>query len=210
MTAGTVILWRHGQTDYNITGRVQGGTDIALNEVGHGQAARGSRGIMSYLDPVRPAAIIASDLVRAAATAQALADVTGQRVVTDARLRERCFGLFEGRTREELLAEWPDLFAQWTSGGTPAGTGMETRGEVAERVVQAVLEHAGRLEHHDVLVVVGHGSATTQAMTRLLGLDPDVSAPLRGLDNCHWSTLNRVSHGSPEWRLRAHNVGWAV
>lgn len=207
MTAGTVLLWRHGQTSFNLEGRVQGGSDIALNEVGLRQAERGSQAILAYLEPVLPAVIVTSHLIRAHATAQALGRLTGQEVLVDGRLRERSFGVFEGRTREEMVAQWPDEYAQWATGLTPPGIGMESRGEVAARVVEAVSEHAAALEEDAVLVVVSHGSATTQALMRLLGMDPRHGAPFRGLDNCHWSTVDHMERGPLEWRLRAHNLG---
>ena len=58
----------------------------------------------------------------------------------------------------------------------------------------------------EVLVVVSHGSALTQGLVKLLGLDPLAWQGLRGLDNCHWSTLIPYSR-EPGWRLVSHNIG---
>src|SRR5690606_19337304 len=80
-----LILWRHGQTAWNVTGRVQGQTDVDLDETGVAQAAATAPRVAQY----RPDLIVSSDLRRAARTAAALADVTGLPVEYDARLRER-------------------------------------------------------------------------------------------------------------------------
>ena len=68
-----LILWRHGQTDYNSQGRIQGQVDIPLNETGRDQARRAADGIAA-LGPTR---IVSSPLARARATAEVLASLTG-------------------------------------------------------------------------------------------------------------------------------------
>src|SRR5659263_246257 len=103
MTAGTVILWRHGQTDYNIQLRVQGGVDIPLNATGVQQAAAGAEALARYLGDDARVSIVSSTLSRAAATARALADVLALTVATDARLRERDFGIWEGLTHDQMV-----------------------------------------------------------------------------------------------------------
>ena len=74
-----LILWRHGQTDYNSQGRIQGQVDIPLNETGRDQARRASEGIAA----LRPTRIVSSPLVRARATAEVLASLTGLSVEID-------------------------------------------------------------------------------------------------------------------------------
>ena len=68
-----IVLWRHGQTDWNIASRFQGHSDIALNEVGIRQAERAAP-LLLNLEPSR---IISSDLIRARMTAEALAKLSG-------------------------------------------------------------------------------------------------------------------------------------
>ena len=70
-----LIVWRHGNTDWNAANRVQGQTDVPLNELGRDQA----RAAAPLLAALRPDAIVASDLSRAAETAAALAALTGLR-----------------------------------------------------------------------------------------------------------------------------------
>lgn len=206
MTAGTVILWRHGQTDYNLQARVQGGVDVPLNTTGIAQAAASAAVLQRYLDGA-PAVVVSSTLVRAHATAEALASLLDVPLGTDSRLQERRFGLWEGLTRDEMLASWPEEYRRWKLGETPHGIGMEAREEVAARVQEAVVDHAARCTHEETLVVVSHGSATVHALGRMLSPDPGSWFPLRSLDNAHWSTLQHMPDTTPRWRLTAHNLG---
>lgn len=203
MTAGTIVLWRHGQTEYNATKRLQGQVDIALNETGRTQAARAAA-VLAELEPTR---IITSDLVRAAATAQTLGDLAGVAVTPDVRLRERSFGAWEGLTAEQIEAGWPAAYAAWRRGAEPDGVGAETRAATGLRVAEAVREVAAELGRDDVLVVVAHGAAITLGQSVLLDLDPAAWFGLTGLDNCRWTSM-LPNHGrSPAWRLAGYNIG---
>src|SRR4051794_21393374 len=84
-----VILWRHGQTSWNVERRFQGSTDVALTEAGLAQARRAAR----LLVTLKPDAIVASDLQRAANTAAELAVLTGLDVTHDEGLRETYAGV---------------------------------------------------------------------------------------------------------------------
>lgn len=202
MSAGTVLLLRHGQTAWNHHRRLQGQADIELDEVGLEQAQRAA----SALAPLGPAALVSSDLQRARRTAEALAAATGLALVTDARLRERAFGDWEGLDHAEIEGGWAEEYRIWSSGGQPDGVGLEPRGEVGTRVAAAVVEHAAPLEPGDTLVVVTHGAAIGAGITTLLGLDAGEWNGITGLGNCHWSVLHPSRGGHPPWRLAAHNV----
>ncbi|HCX83766.1 MAG TPA: histidine phosphatase family protein [Micrococcales bacterium] len=201
MTARRVVLWRHGQTDYNVAGRLQGQVDIPLNETGRAQAKRAARIVAEF----HPALVVSSDLSRAVATAQAAAELLGLDVVTDARVRERSFGTWEGLHDTEIAERWPEENAAWRAGGHPEGVGAETRGAVATRFAAAVQEHAETLDGEQTLLVVAHGACIAVGITALLGLDADQWAGVRGLGNCHWSVL-QASPREPRWRLEAHNI----
>jgi probable phosphoglycerate mutase len=203
MSAGTVILLRHGQTDYNATGRLQGQVDIDLNETGRAQAQAAAE----VLARVQPAAIVSSDLSRAAETAQILGALAGVAVGIDPRLRERSFGDWEGLTHTELAEQWPEQFRSWSAGAHPEGIGAETRHDVGERVARAVTEHAGHHEEGGVIVVVAHGAAISAGLTTLIGQDPESWRGITGIGNCHWSVLRTNNGWEPAWRLSAHNVG---
>lgn len=205
MTAGTIVLLRHARTAYNAGLRLQGQIDIPLDEVGRWQAEQGANALAAAH---KASAVVASDLGRARDTAAAYARHVGLEVATDAGLRERSFGIWEGLTDAEIAERWPQEHAVWRGGGEPPVEGVESKAEVAERMEQAVLRHADALGAGETLVVVSHGSAITQALTRLLGLDPATWRGLHGLHNVHWSHLHASAPGAtPAWRLVAHNVG---
>lgn len=203
MTAGTVILWRHGQTDHNAARRLQGQSDIPLNDAGIRQANLAATALAA-LEPTR---IITSDLRRAVSTAQALADRTGLQPTVDVRLRERSFGAWEGLTQDEIRASWPEAFDAWRHGHEPEGVGAETRSDCGTRVAEAVEEAATELDERDVLVVVGHGAAITLGQTVMLGLDPGSWFGLTGLENSGWALMHPNPGREPEWRLSAYNLG---
>lgn len=208
MTAGTIICWRHGRTEYNAGTRLQGQIDIPLDDVGTWQAGQAALDLWRRHTPTR---IVSSNLARASATAQRLADLVGLEVEQDARLRERSFGDWEGLSAQEIAQRWPEEFAVWQRGGDPQRTGAETRAAVAERFAAAVNEIAGSMAPEETLVVVSHGAAVSLGLTALLGLDAVAWRGLVGLHNAHWSVL-RASRGDawPSWRLEAHNVGPSV
>ena len=204
MSAGTVLLWRHGRTAHNAAMRLQGQVDIPLDDVGQRQAATAAAALAAT---VTPDAIVVSDLGRAQSTAAHLAARTGQVPVVDARLRERAFGLWEGLTGEEIAAGWPAEYELWRSGGDPPGVGAESRADVAARLVTAVEEHAARLTPEQTLVVVSHGAAVTLAVTAMLGLDIHWRG-IAGLTNAHWTELRRNGpRVDPAWRLFGHDLG---
>ncbi|WP_159622029.1 histidine phosphatase family protein [Ruania rhizosphaerae] len=203
MTAGTVILWRHGQTDYNVEGRLQGQVDIPLNATGERQAELAAE----VLTQAHPTAILTSDLGRAFATAQALGERTGLPVATDPGVRERSFGVWEGLTHPEVKAGWPEQFHAWQSGDHPEGVEAETRREVGHRVSRTIEAVAARLSASDVLVVTSHGAAISCGIAVLLGQDAEDWRGITGIGNCHWSVLRHAGGGVPSWRLAAHNVG---
>jgi len=98
-----IIIIRHGETEWNKTGRFQGHSDIALSQEGRAQAAALGRNLAG--DDVD--AIYASDLTRAMETAAPLAKRFGLEVIPDAALRELNFGAWEGRNFHDVNAEYP-------------------------------------------------------------------------------------------------------
>jgi len=108
-----LVLWRHGQTLWNVEGRFQGQSDIPLDELGEQQAERAAR----LLAGLGPDAIVSSDLARAMATAAPLARLTGLTITPDKDLRERYGGLWEGLTDTEIRSRYPAEHAQWTPPG---------------------------------------------------------------------------------------------
>jgi len=107
--ATRIIAIRHGETAWNVDTRIQGQLDIPLNDNGRWQARRVARALAA--EPLH--AVYASDLGRALETARTLAEAVGAGLVVDQGLRERGFGIFEGRTFKEIQECWPDLSVRW-------------------------------------------------------------------------------------------------
>ena len=93
----TLLLVRHGETDWNAEGRLQGHTDRPLSDYGRGQA----RGLAEELEGEELEAIYASDLARARETAEIVGERLGLPVVLDPDLREKDWGTWEGLTAVE-------------------------------------------------------------------------------------------------------------
>ncbi|MEU3597874.1 histidine phosphatase family protein [Streptomyces sp. NPDC006798] len=199
-TGRRLVLWRHGQTAWNLERRFQGTTDIALTETGISQARRAAR----LLASLEPDAIIASDLKRAAGTARELAGLTGLDVAYDEGLRETWAGVWQGLTHEEIKERYGEQYAAWKRGESVRRGGGELETEVADRAAPVVLRHAEKLPENGTLVVVSHGGTIRTTIGRLLGLDSHHWESLGGLSNCCWSVLGEGARG---WRLLEHNAG---
>ncbi|MFJ9644836.1 histidine phosphatase family protein [Streptomyces sp. NPDC004244] len=195
-----MVLWRHGQTSWNLERRFQGSTDIPLTETGVAQARRAAR----LLASLKPDAIVASDLQRASATAAELAAVTGLSVAHTSALRETYAGEWQGLTHDEILEKHGEQYAAWKRGEPVRRGGGELETEVADRAAPVVLEHAGQLSQSGTLVVVSHGGTIRTTIGRLLGLAAHDWESLGGLSNCCWSVLGEGARG---WRLLEHNAG---
>ena len=139
----TLLLARHGETDWNRELRIQGSSDIELNDLGRRQA----HSLAQELTDVELDAVYSSDLSRARATATAVAATHGLEVNLDPRLRERSFGSWEGLRREDIMV-------------LPEGSRHdgESDDEVRERMLEAVQAIADRHPGEQVLVV-SHGGA---------------------------------------------------
>ncbi|WP_062521317.1 histidine phosphatase family protein [Demequina silvatica] len=195
-----VFLVRHGQTDWNREGRLQGSTDIPLNATGRAQARAAASSLWPVLDgdPV----VVSSPLDRAAETARIIVGGRGAGVHQDARLVERRYGPWEGLLGHERAERFPDADAAWRAGEEPDFDGYETHAEVATRMSAAAEEWVARVPGD--LVMVAHGSSGRMLLLALLGL------PLEGrlvghLHNAAWSRLVPAAGGG--WSLDAHNVG---
>lgn len=196
-----LIVWRHGNTDWNAGGRVQGQTDIPLNERGHQQAADAAE-LLARLDP---AAVVASDLSRAFATGTALATRTGLTVRPDQRLRERFFGEWQGLTMAEIRAAHPAEHARWTAGADVVGCGVETLDELGKRAAEGMQDAIDLVPSGGTVVVATHGGAARQGIIHLLGWPREQIRTLRGLRNCHWAELDHDE--SRGWQLVSYNAG---
>jgi glucosyl-3-phosphoglycerate phosphatase len=194
-----LIIWRHGQTEWNAAERVQGHADVGLDDIGRAQAAASARRIAAE----HPDAVVSSDLRRATDTAAALAAVTGLTVRRDPRLREQYFGDWQGLTNAEVRDAYPDVWARWRRGEPADAAGIEDIDTLRERALDAVTDAA---KLGSTVVVVTHGGTAKQAMGSMLGWPPEVSGRVMGLMNCHWAEIQWHSHRGG-WVLHTYNVG---
>jgi 2,3-bisphosphoglycerate-dependent phosphoglycerate mutase len=153
MEATRLIAVRHGETAWNVDTRVQGHVDIGLNDTGLWQARRVAQALVE--DPI--AAIYASDLARAWQTALEIARPRGMAVTAEPGLRERAFGLFEGRTYADIDATLPDQARLWRTRNpefTPEGgeSLLTFRERVTDVAARLAARHPGEL-----VLLVAHG-----------------------------------------------------
>ena len=193
--ARRIVILRHGRTEWNASRRYQGQEDPPLDDVGQAQAIEAA----ALVAAMHPDRIITSDLQRARQTAEKLAFLTGRPLQVDQRLRERHLGHWQGLTRDEVAARFPDEFADWLAGRDVSRRGGESRQQVAERACELVSE----LDPTGLTVLVSHGATAMCLSAALLGL-PQTPSILAPLANCHWTELRDAGTG---WTLRAHNAG---
>jgi probable phosphoglycerate mutase len=175
MVATRIIAVRHGETAWNVETRIQGQLDIGLNDKGRWQAQRVAQALAE--EPI--ARIYSSDLSRAHATAQAIADVTehpdAKQVQLDTGLRERGFGSFEGMTYADIEAQWPEESLRWRRRdpdfAPPGGESpLQLRARVAATVNTLAAPHMG-----EQIVLVAHGGVMD--MLYRLATNQEVGTP---------------------------------
>ncbi|WP_165064726.1 histidine phosphatase family protein [Marisediminicola senii] len=154
-----LYLVRHGETDWNVARRIQGITDIPLNETGRAQARRTG----ALLATREWDAVIASPLSRAYETARIIGERIGFPTPTvDSALVERFYGQAEGMDHRTLDAQYPP--------GVPV-PGRETRAQVERRVLPALLG-LGRERPGENVVVVTHGGVIRTVINAVEPDDP--------------------------------------
>ena len=162
----TLILARHGETDWNRENRFQGHADPPLNDLGREQSAE----LAARLAGERIARVYTSPLRRASETAEIVARELGLEVEHLEGLREIDVGAWSGLTRDEVAVRFPDEYALWLD-RAPHGYGEgETYDELAARVVPALRSLADRHPSETVLVVT-HGGPSRVMQAHAAGID---------------------------------------
>jgi glucosyl-3-phosphoglycerate phosphatase len=205
VTLRMVVLLRHGQTDYNVAGRMQGHLDSVLTTVGHEQAAAAAP-VLAALGPDR---VVSSDLQRAVDTAEVVGTACGLAVKFDARLRETHLGEWQGCTVPEIDLDYPGAIATWRSDPTWAPPGGESRVDVVARsrpVVDELDAEFGDSGGSSTVLLVAHGGLIAGLVTGLMELPTEVWPSFGGLGNCRWAVLAR-REDHPRWRLAGYNIG---
>jgi len=163
----TILLVRHGETDWNAERRVQGHSDTPLNETGRAQAAA----LADALEEKEIDAVYSSDLLRAHETARVVAERRGLEVTAIRDLRERNFGTWEGLSDDQILERFPEA-AKGTWGDD------ESKTEMARRVYDA-LQRIAEAHPRGRVVVVSHGGPLRAVLVHC-GVDGD-----EWIGNCH-------------------------
>lgn len=167
-------FFRHGQTDWNLEGRIQGKNDIPLNETGRVQAQR----LISPLRRLKVEVILSSDLSRARETAEIISRGWGESVSLgvhlDSRLRETDFGRVEGLRKDEIQGllgkEQGRQMRDYPLGDDLAARLGAERGEqVTHRVWKAIDEFVSVNPHHCLIAVSTHGGVIRRLLYSLLG-----------------------------------------
>jgi alpha-ribazole phosphatase len=159
-----VIFIRHGQTEWNVTGRYQGQSDVKLTEEGKKQAEK----LADNFPVAKVDAIYASDLCRAMVTAETIANKFGLKVQAEPAFRELSFGDWEGLTYQQIVDKWEEAMANFLQHPDileiPGG---ESFPAVQQRAMKRLNE---LIEKHDgqTIVVVAHGAVLRTMLTAAL------------------------------------------
>jgi len=195
-----LFLIRHGETDWNREGKVQGFCDVELNGLGLRQA----EAIASSLRGEDVRAVYSSTLKRALETARLIAKVHGLSVTTDDRLKELNQGVLEGLTSERMWAEYESLLKRWREEPAtlrmPGGESMQELQDRCWDFVQALVQ-----KHLDeTVVIVAHGFAIRAILCKIIGLDLNNFRRLRQ----SLGARNLVEFGERGWVLVSMNETW--
>ncbi|MGQ4808023.1 Phosphoserine phosphatase 1 [Candidatus Entotheonellaceae bacterium PAL068K] len=187
-----VYIVRHGTTDWNQAGRIQGHLDPPLNATGRTQA----RLVSQRLAPLGATALYSSDLQRAYQTAQAIGQATGLCVVQKTGLREMHFGRWQGLTFQQIRERDPEGYAARRADpfDVPPRDG-ETWRRFFDRTVQALHEILAATPAQRCIVVTHSGVCTVIGLYAL-GLDCTGKRTF-GNDNC---AIHTIAVGADRWR----------
>jgi probable phosphoglycerate mutase len=197
----TLIVVRHGQTDWNVNGRYMGWTDEPLNNEGVQQAQSLARRLGQW--PI--SAVYSSPLQRAVRTAEAVAEPHSIAVQRIDDLGEMRIGTWEGMFAKDIAAAYPELWKTWRANpGDFRMPGGESLGEVRERVIRASDRITADSEGKTVLAVT-HDVVVRLLSAHCLGTGLDIYRRLevgnasmtlmeRDGDRCRLRVLNDTGH----------------
>ncbi|WP_312095677.1 histidine phosphatase family protein [Niallia sp.] len=180
-----ICLIRHGETDWNATGKIQGKTDIPLNENGKKQA----RQCRDYLEGTDWDVIVTSPLKRAKQTALVINESLQLQVIEMAEFMERSFGDAEGKTREERALLYPDQ--QYPN--------QESREELVKRIMNG-LEKILSLFPNKKVLLVAHGAVIHTLLTVVSEEQLTIEKYL--LNAC----ISNIHYKEKKWAVQDYNL----
>ncbi|MFC5735095.1 histidine phosphatase family protein [Cytobacillus gottheilii] len=181
-----LCIVRHGQTDWNAEGKLQGSTDIPLNMNGVKQAEL----CAAYLNQDKWDIILTSPLSRAKKTAEIIQNQVGVPLKVMEDFTERHFGKAEGMTPEERQQHFPDKNY----------TDMETVEELTPRLQEGLMRISREYPNQKVLLVA-HG-AVIHAILAANALDAELFNQIRLENAC----LNNMTFKEDKWSIKDYNV----
>lgn len=190
-----ILLIRHGETDWNAAGRIQGHLPIPLNTRGRAQA----RAVAELLAAIPFDALYSSDLLRALETAEAIGARCRHTLCADARLREWDLGVLAGLTRTEAARLHPEVYSiireRTVDRPIPGGESIRRR---AARMFAAIEKIAAR-HPGGTAVVVSHGGTLGDCYRRGAGLD----LADKGHIDLHNAGLNGIQVSGETWSVES-------
>ena len=193
MSQSRLVVVRHGETQWNVARRIQGYSDSPLTPTGVAQAqALGKRLAREPFD-----AIHASDLGRVRETVEHIAAATGHAARFDEALRERSYGIFEGKTMDESEATYPGQWAKYR-GHDPHAVppGGESVAQFQDRII-AALERVAVESDGQTVVVAAHGGVCGALFRHVMGLPPGTPRSW----SLYNASINRFKYRKGKWEL---------
>lgn len=181
----TIVLIRHGITSWNNEGRVQGNSDIELDEDGINQANL----LAARLRSEEWSHIYSSKLTRARQTAEIVGKAVGLEITLDTRLKERAGGQFEGTTEQERIDRWGLNWKDFDAGSEPI---VEVQRRGVNFLEEINLKHQG-----EKVLVVTHGGVIHYSLNFLF---PNI--PVSHFDNTSITIVRKVNH---QWTCELQN-----
>lgn len=201
-----IILVRHGETEWNASARVQGHTDVPLSASGRRQAELAAQALSQ--EPI--SAVLSSDLARALETAQILAMPHQLSVQQTPDLRERAYGVWEGKTIDELAVTYPDLIARLRGGEWVTPDGAEEFEAFQNRVVSAIDTFVAGHEGETVLVA-SHGGPVKTFVGWVLSVPLEARGAMRTGNAAYSVILKRGARYILEsYNVTSHLAGFAA
>ncbi|MBE7722824.1 MAG: histidine phosphatase family protein [Lacrimispora celerecrescens] len=180
-----IYLIRHGQTDWNIQGRIQGSHDIPLNEAGQRQAEQVAKG----MDSRRVSRVFSSTLTRAVETAEKIGSRQKAEICSMPQLIEVEFGKWEGMTWEEIMEAYPKEYRLWAlNPDEVAPPGGETQDQVISRCAHAIKEILRITGGREDVAIVSHGATIAYLISYMMRNDPDIESII--VENASITTVN--------------------
>ena len=194
----TLYLIRHGETEWNQSGRYQGATDVPLSPMGLKQAEKAA----AYFKKIPLDGVISSPLSRARATAQGIADTHGLSLELANNLQELCFGDWEGKTFGEIDTLWPGMMSEMYHHPDELRLPHGESFSDCQKRTMAFIDELLQRGDHKTYAIVSHGVALRTIICGLIHIPLACSWNI-GLSN---ASITTIRHYGPEGNMDGMNM----